>query len=196
MLALILAVLSVSVAVGMRTALPLLVISLSYTQKQELWSQVPILNHIDPRVILAVSISWSILELIFSKKLLGQRSLQIIQLLFSPIVGALVAIAVIHLAQADFTPIWLIGVIGAVVALVVTLVKVGWFFRLRGIPIWLTIIEDVLCVCLIFFAFNAPKEGGIIALLLIWLALRSSNTWREWYLKGKEQMKKNAEYRS
>ncbi len=189
MLALILAVLSVSAAVGMRIALPLLVISLSYTQKQELWSEVPILNHIDPRVILAVSISWSILELIFSKKLLGQRSLQIFQLLFSPIVGALVAIAVTHLAQADFTPIWLIGVIGAVVALVVTLVKVGWFFRLRGIPIWLTIIEDVLCVCLIFFAFNAPKEGGIIALLLIWLALRSSNTWREWYLKGKQQRK-------
>ena len=189
MLALILAVLSVSAAVGMRTALPLLLISLSYTQKQELWSEVPILNHLDPRVILAVSISWSILELIFSKKLLGQRSLQIVQLLFSPIVGALVAIAVTHLAQADFTPIWLIGVIGAVVALVVTLVKVGWFFRLRGIPIWLTIIEDVLCVCLIFFAFNAPKEGGIIALLLIWLALRSSNTWREWYLKGKQQRK-------
>ena len=189
MLALILAVLSVSAAVGMRIALPLLVISLSYTQKQELWSEVPILNHIDPRVILAVSISWSILELIFSKKLLGQRSLQIVQLLFSPIVGSLVAIAVTHLAQADFTPIWLIGVIGAVVALVVTLVKVGWFFRLRGIPIWLTIIEDVLCVCLIFFAFNAPKEGGIIALLLIWLALRSSNTWREWYLKGKQQRK-------
>ena len=187
MLALILAVLSVSVAVGMRTALPLLVISLSYTQKQELWFQVPILNNVDPRVILAVSISWSILELIFSKRLLGQRSLQIIQLLFSPIVGALVAIAVTHLAQADFTPIWLIGVIGAVVALVVTLVKVGWFFRLRGIPIWLTIVEDVLCVCLIFFAFNAPKEGGIIALLLIWLALRSSNTWREWYLKGQQQ---------
>ncbi len=189
MLALILAVLSVSAAVGMRTALPLLVISLTYTQKQELWSQVPILNNIDPRVILAVSISWSILELIFSKKLLGQRSLQIVQLFFSPIVGALVAIAVTHLAQADFTPIWLIGVIGAVVALVVTLVKVGWFFRLRGIPIWLTIIEDVLCICLIFFAFNAPKEGGIIALLLIWLALRSSNTWREWYLKGKQQRK-------
>ena len=191
MLALILAVLSVSAAVGMRTALPLLVISLTYTQKQELWSQVPILNNIDPRVILAVSISWSILELIFSKKLLGQRSLQIVQLLFSPIVGALVAIAVTHLAQADFTPIWLIGVIGAVVALVVTLVKVGWFFRLRGIPIWLTILEDVLCVCLIFFAFNAPKEGGIIALLLLWLALRSSNTWREWYLKGQKESKRN-----
>ena len=187
MLALVLSVLSVSVAVGMRTALPLLVISLFYTQKQELWSEVPILNHIDPRVVLAISISWSILELIFSKKLLGQRSLQIIQLLFSPIVGALVAIALTHLAQANFTPIWLIGVIGAVVALVVTLVKAGWFFRLRGLPIWFIIIEDVLCVGLIFFAFNAPKEGGIIALLLIWLALRSSNVWRQWYLKGKKQ---------
>ena len=189
MLALILAVLSVSVAVGMRTALPLLVISLIYTQKQELWSQVPILNYIDPRIILAISISWSILELIFSKKLLGQRSLQIIQLFFSPIVGTLVAIGVIHLTQIDFTPIWLIGVIGAVVALVVTLVKLGWFFRLRGLPIWVTVIEDFLCVGLIFFAFNAPKEGGIIALLLIWLALRSSNTWREWYLKGKKQQR-------
>lgn len=188
MLALILSVLSVSVAVGMRTALPLLVVSLFYTQKLELWSEVPIFHNIDPRVILAVSISWSILELIFSKKLLGQRSLQIIQLFFSPLVGAFTAIAVTHLTQADFTPLWLIGVIGAVAALVVTLVKVGWFFRLRGIPIWVTIIEDFLCVCLIFFAFNAPKEGGIIALLLIWLALRSSNLWREWYLKGKKQI--------
>lgn len=173
----------------MRTALPLLVVSLFYTQKLELWSEVPILNHLDPRLILAVSISWSILELIFSKKLLGQRSLQIVQLLFSPLIGAVVAIAVIHLTQADFTPLWLIGVIGAVVALVVTLVKAGWFFRLRGLPIWVTIIEDFLCVCLIFSAFNAPKEGGIIALLLIWLALRSSNLWREWYLKGKKQSK-------
>ena len=79
MLTLVLSILSVSVAVGMRTALPLLVISLLYTQKQELWSEVPILNNIDPRVILAISISWSLLELIFSKKLLGQRSLQIVQ---------------------------------------------------------------------------------------------------------------------
>jgi len=191
MLALVLSVLSVSVAVGMRTALPLLVVSLFYTQKQELWSEVPIVNNIDPRVILAISVSWSLLELIFSKKLLGQRSIQIIQLFLSPIVGALVAIAVIHLTQADFTPIWLIGVIGAVVALVVNLVKAGWFFRLRGIPIWITIIEDILSVCLIFFAFNAPTEGGIIALLLIWLALRSSNLWREWYLKGKKQQEAN-----
>ena len=62
-----------------------------------------------------------------------------------------------------------------------TLVQVGWFFRLRGIPIWLVCLEDILCIGLVFFAFNAPQEGGLIALLLLWLAIRSSNSWRRWH---------------
>jgi hypothetical protein len=39
---------------------------------------------------------------------------------------------------------------------------------------------------LVFFAFAAPFEGGVIALLLLWLAIRSSHAWRDWYLAKKK----------
>ena len=126
MLTLVLAVLSISAAAGMRLALPLLVISLFYSQ--EFWSDVPVLRHLDPRVVLAISISWSLLELFISKQLLGQRVLQIIQLLFSPILGAIVAVAFAHIAEIDFTPFWIIGLVGGIFALVLTIVQIGWFF--------------------------------------------------------------------
>ncbi|VEP15968.1 conserved membrane hypothetical protein [Hyella patelloides LEGE 07179] len=179
MLTLVLAVLSVSAAASMRLALPLLILGLFYSQ--ELLTEIALFNRLDPRVVLAVGISWSLFELFGSKKLLGQRVLQIIQLLFSPFVGALAAITITHIFEINFQPMWLIGLIGGIFALVLTLVQVGWFFRLRGIPIWLVCIEDILCISLVFLAFTAPKEGGLIALLLFWLAIRSSNAWRQWY---------------
>ena len=178
MLTLVLAVLSVSAAASMRIALPLLTLGLFYSQ--ELLVKIPFFNNLNPRVILAVGISWSLFELFGSKKLLGQRVLQIFQLLFSPFVGALAAITIAHTLEIDFHPMWLIGLIGGVFALFLCLVQIGWFFRLQGIPIWLVCIEDILCIFLVFFSFTAPKEGGIIALLLFWLAIRSSNAWRQW----------------
>jgi hypothetical protein len=33
---------------------------------------------------------------------------------------------------------------------------------------------------LIIFAVNAPQQGGIIALMLLWLAIRSASEWNNW----------------
>jgi hypothetical protein len=100
---------------------------------------------------------------------------------FSPIAGAILAITV---ATNRSLPPWFIGLLGGVggmLALVIYLVQAGWFYRLRGFPIWVVILEDILCVCLVFFAFGAPRQGGLIALFLLWLAIRSSSAWNTWY---------------
>jgi hypothetical protein len=170
-----LAVLSASAAVGMRIALPLLIIGLLH---QDLWTQVPILSAINPQVLVAILTSWSLFELFASKRLLGQRVLQIIQLLFTPFVGGVIAIAVVKMANLQVQPLWLIALLGALFALLLKLVQVGWFFQLRGIPPWAAFLEDVLCAFLIIFSFTAPINGGLIAMLLFWLAVRSSGKWR------------------
>lgn len=176
----ILAVLSASAAAGMRIGLPLLLIGLFH---KDLWSEVPLLSYVHPQVLLAVLISWSLFELFGSKSLLGQRVLQLIQLVLSPIVGALMAITVAKITNLAFQPIWLIGVVGGLLALVIKLVQVGWFFRLRGIPMAIVCLEDVLCVFLVLFALKAPENGGLIAMLLLWLVIRSSKEWQRWYLE-------------
>lgn len=183
----ILGTLSASAAAGMRIAVPILVIGLLRADK--LWSDIPLLERIDPKVLIFVLSSWSTFELFGSKKLIGQRLLQTIQLILSPLVGALMAISVAKISNFGFQPIWLIALIGALLAVVVKLVEIGWFFRLRGLPIWVVLIEDLLSICLVFFAFHAPQQGGIIAMLLLWLAIRSSNYWRQWYFKNKKRSK-------
>ena len=175
-----LAALSASAAAGMRIALPLLVIGL--LQSASLWSTVPLLSRIHPSVLLCILTSWSLFELFASKKLLGQRVLQVVQLLLSPVVGAIMGIAVAQFAQAPIEFIWTVGIVGGLLAFVLQLVQVGWFFRLRGLPIWVVFIQDVLCVALVVFAFDAPQQGGVIALLLLWLAIRSSKQWHNWYV--------------
>jgi hypothetical protein len=154
-------------------------------RSNRLWSDVPILENIEPRVLIGILTSWSLFELFGSKKLSGQRVLQNIQLFLSPVVGAILAITVVKISPWPTTPLWFIGLIGAILALVLKLVEVGWFFRLRGLPIWVVILEDLLCIFLVFFAFKAPKEGGIIVMLLLWLTIRSANYWRDWYLNTK-----------
>jgi Domain of unknown function (DUF4126) len=175
----ILAVLSVSAAAGMRIALPLLVIGLI---QGDLWQQVPLINLIQPQVVIAILTTWTILELFVSKQLWGQRLLQVVELVFSPLVGAVMAMAVsgiLHLQPPQL--MWLLGVVGGLLALVLQLVKVGWFYRLKGLPAWAVLLEDILCVLLVLFAFKAPNSGGLIALLLLWLAIRSSQSWYQWY---------------
>ncbi|NEP36889.1 MULTISPECIES: DUF4126 family protein, partial [unclassified Moorena] len=71
-------------------------------------------------------------------------------------------------------------------AFVLQLVQVGWFYRLRGLPLWVVFLQDFLCVVLIILAFDAPEQGGLIALLLLWLAIRSSKHWYRWYVRGLE----------
>ncbi|MDJ0582543.1 DUF4126 domain-containing protein [Crocosphaera sp.] len=174
----ILAILSASAAAGMRIALPLLIVGFL---RSDLWSQVPLLSAIPPPVLIGVLTSWSLFELFGSKKLLGQRILQIIQLIFSPLVGGLLAVTVVKISNLEMSPLWLIGVIGGSLAFVLKLVQVGWFFRLKGLPIWVIFIEDIICILLVLFAFDAPQNGGLIALMLLWIAIRSSTAWRKWY---------------
>lgn len=175
----ILAALSASAAVGMRIALPLLIIGLLYSDN--LWADVPVLSHIPPRIVLGVLVSWSLVELLISKERLGQRFLQIVQLLFSPFVGAIAGITVARSADVPGMVAMLLGIVGGLLAFVLQLVQVGWFYRLRGLPIWVIFLQDFLCVSLVLLAFDAPEQGGLIALLLLWLAIRSSSLWQNWY---------------
>ena len=175
-----LAALSAAAAVGMgRIALPLLLIGL--LQGENLWSRVPILSQIHPQVVVAVLTSWSLFELFASKKLLGQRVLQIIHLLFSPIVGAIMGVAVAEAADVQPWLIMVVSIVGGLLALVLQIVQVGWFFRLRGLPLWAVFIQDALCVALVLLALDAPRQGGLIAMILLWLAVRSSSDWYRWY---------------
>ena len=80
-----------------------------------------------------------------------------------------------------------IGVVGGLLALVLQLVQIGCFFRWRGLPIWMLLSQDILCICLVIFAFDAPQHGGLIALLLLWLAIRSYQDWYQWY-SGKTKL--------
>ncbi|MEO1428498.1 MAG: DUF4126 domain-containing protein [Cyanobacteria bacterium J06632_19] len=175
-----LSVLSASAAVGIRIALPVLFFGLM--QGQQLWSEVPILSNISSSFLLGLFTSWSIIELTASKKLMGQRILQIVEILFSPIMGAIMGLAVVSATEA---PTWLIGITAGLFALVLQLVQLGWFFRLRGLPLWFVLIQDALCIALVLFAFGAPKPGGLIALFLLWFAIYSGKLWYDWYREKK-----------
>ncbi|MBF2000210.1 MAG: DUF4126 domain-containing protein [Synechococcales cyanobacterium C42_A2020_086] len=177
----VLAALSLSAAVGMRIALPLLLIGLLYSDS--LWANVPLLSRIPPPLVLGVLVSWSLVELLFSKERLGQRLLQIVQLLFSPLVGAMVGLTVARTAGLESWLTWMLGVVGGLLAFVLHLVQVGWSYRLRGLPLWVIFIQDFLCVALVLLAFDAPRQGGLIVLLMLWIAIRSSTEWRRWYLQ-------------
>ena len=179
-----LATLSISAATGLRLAMPLLLIGLLSGEK--LWSNVPILAQIPQTVVLGVLVAWSFLELIISKDRISRRFLQSMELFFCPFVGTIAGIAIARFTTLDNG--WLIvllGLTGGLLALVIRLVQVGWLYRLNSPPVWAIFLEDGLCIYLTFLAFDAPSEGGVIALLLLWLALRTSNTWQQWhYQKG------------
>ncbi|MDY6940935.1 MAG: DUF4126 domain-containing protein [Cyanobacteriota bacterium] len=179
----ILAVLSASAAAGLRIGLPLLLIGLL---RGNLWFDVPLLSQVPPQVVVGVLVSWSLFEVFASKKLLGQRIVHMIQLVFSPVAGTIVGIAVARaMGIIDWLSV-LLGAIGGLLALVLQLVQVGWFFRLRGLPIWAIFAQDFLCIILVFLALDAPEQGGLIAMLLLWLAMRSSSAWYRWYVgKGR-----------
>ncbi|OAB58624.1 hypothetical protein AY600_16555 [Phormidium willei BDU 130791] len=189
----ILAALSASAAAGLRIGLPLLMVGLV---KTNLWSDVPILSNFSPSVVVGVLAAWSFCELFASKQLIGQRVLQLIQLVFSPIAGAIVGMAVAQLAEIEDWQVGVIGIVGGLLALVLQLVQTGWFFRLRGLPLWAIWVQDALSVVLVLFAFDAPQQGGLIALLLLWLAIRSSSAWYRWHREEryKRRLMQHAEY--
>ncbi|WYL99032.1 MAG: DUF4126 domain-containing protein [Gloeotrichia echinulata CP02] len=177
-----LATLSASAAAGIRIAIPLLMIGL--LQGNHLWSEIPILSRISSPVLLFSLTIWSLIELFASKKLMGQRMLQLVELLFSPFVGAIMALAV---ASTTTTPNWLIGLIGGSLALVLQLVQVGWFYRLRGLPLWAVFLQDILSVALVLFAINDPWSGGLIALILLLFAIRSAKQWYSLYWQNRRR---------
>jgi hypothetical protein len=178
----ILAILSAGAAAGMRIGVPLLIIGI--LQGDQLWSQIPVLSRISPHILLGLLTSWSLFELFASKKLIGQRIVQQIHLFLSPFAGALMGLSV---ASATQTPSWLVALIGGLLAFVFQLVLVGWFYRLRGLPIWAVFIQDILCITLVFFAVDAPRQGGLLALILLWLAMVSAKYWYDWYKGGKQR---------
>ncbi|MFZ9737210.1 MAG: DUF4126 domain-containing protein [Prochlorotrichaceae cyanobacterium] len=177
----ILAALSASAAGGMRVGLPLLLIGL--LQSERLWSQVPILARVHPQVVVSILVSWSIFELVAAKSLLGQRIQQNLQLFLSPCAGSILGLTVANNRELPPGLTGILGGVGGILALVIYLVQAGWFYRLRGIPLWAAIVEDILCLSLVFMAFGAPRQGGLLALLLLWLALRTSSQWRNWYVQ-------------
>lgn len=172
----VLAVLSLSAAAGMRIALPLLLIGLLYGNSP--WANVPVLSQLPPPLVLGVLASWSLVELFLSKDRSGQRLLQMVQLTLSPFVGAIAGITVARTAALEGWTIAILGTVGGLVALVLQLAQVGWFYRLRSIPIWVVFAQDALCVLLVLLAFDAPRQGGLIVLLLLWFVIRSSTAWR------------------
>lgn len=174
-----LAVLSVSAAAGFRLALPLLLIGL---MSGELWAQVPVLSHLPPTLVVFGLVTWALIELIFSKQSFVQRIIQSVEMFLSPLVGAMAGVALARTFQLEMWLTVLLGGLGGLIALVIHLVQVGWLYRLRNPSQWVIFAEDFICVCLVLFAFDAPEQGGLIALLLIWLALRTSHVWRQWYL--------------
>jgi hypothetical protein len=172
-----LAVLSISAAAGMRLALPLLIIGLL---QNDLWEKVPLLNYINPQILVGILAAWSFLEVFIAKKTVGKRIIQVIELIFSPLVGAVMAMTVAKITGMDISSIWITGVVGGLFALVIQFVKVGWFFRLGKIPVWVMFAEDILCVCLVLFSLRLPRFGGILALLILWFAIRTSQSWYQW----------------
>ncbi len=177
-----LAVLSISAATGLRLALPLLLIGLFSGER--LWAAVPILANIPQILVVIVLVIWSLLELTISKDRVSRRFLQSAELFISPFVGTIAGVAIARLA--DISDSWLLvllAITGGSLALVIQMVQVGWLYRFNSPPMWVMFLEDALCICLVFFAFDAPEQGGLIALFLLWLAIRSSVIWQQWQKK-------------
>jgi hypothetical protein len=131
-------------------------------------------------------------ELVLLKKRRVRRIFQSMELLLSPLVGAIAGVTIARtFGDSGPWPIWfeptlMAGCLGAVIALMIQLVQLGWLYRFNSPPLWVPFSQDFLCVGLVLLAFDAPHQGGMIALLLIWLALRASTLWRQWYLAQSE----------
>ena len=185
MLEIVLAILSVSAAAGMRSLLPLFV--LGCLAGESLWSKVPLLDHISPPILVGVLVTGSLFEVIASKDRTGIRVSQLFQLCLSPLVGGLLGFSIARTSDLPMVVVVVLGIVSGLLALVLQLVQVGWFYRLRGLPLWMIFAQDFLCVLLIIFAFGAPQHGGIIALLLLWFAIRSADEWKHWTQRGIRQ---------
>lgn len=153
---------------------------------ERLWGNVPLLSRVHPSLVIMLLVSWSLVELVLSKDRTSQRLIQMVELLLSPGVGAIAGIAIARTVALEGWLYWLVGLISALLALVIQLMQVGWFYRPQRPPLWVFFVLDALCIFLAIWAFDSPQQGGIIALLLLWLVIRTSNIWRHWR-SGKAQ---------
>lgn len=176
----VLAALSASAAVGIRIALPLL--SLELLRGEALWSDIPLVSAIEPLIRLAILCSWSLLELLVSKRLLGQRLLQIVMLVSSPIAGAIASMANYN---AIALPIWMMAILGGLLAFLLQIVQMAWFYRQSSLPLKFVFAQDIGSILLAILAVKMPSLGGIISLSLFWWAVRSYRHSLGWYKKQK-----------
>lgn len=176
----VLAALSASAAVGIRIALPLL--SLELLRGEALWSDIPLVSAIEPLIRLAILCSWSLLELLVSKQLLGQRLLQIVMLVSSPIAGAIASTAN---SSAIASPIWIMAILGGLFAFLLQIVQLAWFYRQSSLPLKFVFSQDILSILLAVLAVKMPYLGGVISLSLFWWAVRSYQNSLAWYKKQK-----------
>lgn len=174
----VLAALSASAAVGIRIALPLL--SLELLRGEALWSDIPLVSAIEPLIRLAILCSWSLLEILVSKQLLGQRLLQIVMLVSSPIAGAIASVA-----NSTIVPIWIMAILGGLLAFLLQIVQIAWFYRQSNLPLKFVFAQDILAILLAVLAVKMPYLGGIISLSLLWWAVRSYQNTLAWYKKQK-----------
>ena len=156
MLVEVLAVLSAAAAAGLRIGLPLLLVGII---QGDFWANVPVLSAFPTSVVIVILTSWSFVELFGTKSLLGQRLIQIVQLLGSPFVGVLMAITVLRSMNSTFQPQWILAGVGGLLALVLTLIQIGWFYRLQRLPLGGVFGADILCINLVIYAFKAPING-------------------------------------
>jgi hypothetical protein len=178
-----LAALSASAAVGMRVAFAILLLGLFHGP--ELWSDVPVLSSLYPPFVMGLLVSWALAELLLSKDKVGLRVVQVVQLVMSPVFGAIAGVTFAAQSMRRPEAIVIVGIVSALLALVLQLVQVGWFYRLRGLPLWTVFLQDFLCVIFLLLAFDAPQQGGLFALIVMWLAFRSSISWQRWCQRPK-----------
>lgn len=171
-----LAALSAAAAASIRIALPLLIWII--LQGNNFAFHSPLLSGVPPIALVVLGI-WSLFELLGSKQRLIRRWLQLLQLILSPIAGAILAISV---TSGTTITTWLFGLIGATFAFGLQLVQASWFYRWQAaLPLWFIFVQDTVCILLICLAITAPLIGGVIALILLWLAVRSMRNLHRWF---------------
>lgn len=174
-----LGILAAASAAGFRLALPLLVVLLLSDPSR--WQDLPVVGAWPPVWVLTGLVIGTILELVIARHPWGQRLLLPLQVLLSPVVGALLGVTLADLAAMPQVASRFMVLSGAGLALILQLVQVGWFYRRGRLPRWVVFGQDSLCALLAVFALKAPHQGGLMALFLLWLAVRISRDWQTRY---------------
>lgn len=175
-MAAILGVLAAAAAGGFRLALPLLVLLLLH--RDQTWDHIPLLGRWSPALVLGILTAGAVWELLAPLHPWGVRLWQPVQVLLSPVVGGLLGMMTAQVMGLPRAMHSLLGLVGGALAWLLQLVQMGWFYRRGRFPTWVILAQDGLCALLALVALQAPKQGGLLALMLVWLALRAAKTWQ------------------